>query len=95
MIALPRTALGVFALTLRLLLGALFVYSGWVKAMDPIEFLGSIRTFHILEDPYAAWVAMGLPWLEIAAGAALLTGLLVDSRGWRRGPTLPRRGGRG
>ena len=78
MIALPRTAIGVFMLTLRLLLGGLFVYAGWEKSRAPEEFLNSIRTFQILPDPYAAWVAMGLPWLEIAAGAAVMTGILLE-----------------
>jgi uncharacterized membrane protein YphA (DoxX/SURF4 family) len=74
----PRTVSGLLALTLRALLGALFIYTGWLKAADPIAFLFSIRSFHILGDPYAAWVAMGLPWLEIFAGAALVTGLWVE-----------------
>jgi len=78
MIALPHTAFGVFTLTLRFLLGALFVYTGWMKAADPGAFLLSVRSFQILPDPYAAWVAMGLPWLEILAGAALCTGLAVE-----------------
>ena len=78
MITLPRTFSGGFALTLRLLLGALFVWTGWEKTKDPNAFLFSIRSFHILHDPYAAWVAMGLPWLEILAGAALVSGVLVD-----------------
>jgi putative oxidoreductase len=78
MFSLPRTVPGVIALTLRMLLGALFIYTGWLKAKDPNGFLFSIRSFHILNDPYAAWVAMGLPWLEIAAGAALVTGACVD-----------------
>lgn len=78
MISLPRTIPGIIALMLRMALGALFVWTGWVKVQDPTEFLFSIRSFHLLPDPWAAWVAMGLPWLEIAAGAALVTGLLVE-----------------
>ena len=78
MISLPRTPAGMVALILRLFLGALFIYSGWEKTKDPIAFLNSVRSFQILDDPYAAWLAMGLPWLEIFAGAALVTGLLVE-----------------
>lgn len=78
MIAFPRTPAGIIALTLRMLLGALFIYSGWEKARDPILFLNSVRSFQILDDPYSAWLAMGLPWLEILAGGALLTGVLAD-----------------
>src|SRR6186997_2977924 len=78
MITFPRTPAGIVALTLRMLLGALFIYSGWQKARDPIFFLDSVRSFQILADPYSAWLAMGLPWLEILAGGALLTGVLAD-----------------
>ena len=78
MISLPRTTGGVVALTLRMLLGAFFVYTGWLKTQNFIGFLNDIRSFQILDDPYAAWLAMGLPWLEILAGAALVFGVLVE-----------------
>ncbi|HEX2749498.1 MAG TPA: MauE/DoxX family redox-associated membrane protein [Verrucomicrobiales bacterium] len=78
MISLPRTAGGVVALTLRMLLGAFFIYTGWLKTQNFIVFLNDIRSFQILEDPCAAWLAMGLPWLEILAGAALVIGVLVE-----------------
>jgi putative oxidoreductase len=78
MISFPRTFGGIVALTLRVLLGALFVYSGWQKTKDYISFLNSVRSFQIVDDPCAAWLAMGLPWLEIVAGTALVTGVLVE-----------------
>lgn len=78
MITFPRTLSGILAMTLRMLLGALFVYSGWQKAQDPAQFLLNVRSFQILSDPYAAWLAMGLPWLEIIAGTALVSGLCVE-----------------
>lgn len=78
MLTLPRTIPGIIALMLRMALGALFVWTGWLKVQDPTAFLFSIRSFHLLPDPCAAWVAMGLPWLEFAAGAALVTGVLVE-----------------
>jgi uncharacterized membrane protein YphA (DoxX/SURF4 family) len=65
-------------LTLRIGLGALFIYTGAGKAMDPAAFLFNIRSFAILPDPYAAWTAMGLPWLEILCGLALITGVLAE-----------------
>jgi putative oxidoreductase len=77
-ITLPHTVTGVVAMALRIALGALFVWTGWVKVQDPTEFLFSIRSFQILPDPWAAWVAMGLPWLEVAAGAALIIGLCIE-----------------
>jgi putative oxidoreductase len=78
MFSMPRTIPDIVALMLRVALGALFVWTGWQKAQNPLGFLDNIRSFHLLDDPYAAWVAMGLPWLEIVAGAALVTGVFVE-----------------
>ncbi len=75
---MPRTITGIVLLALRFGLGALFIYTGAIKAMDPAAFLFNIRSFAILPDPYAAWVAMGLPWLEILCGLALVTGVLEE-----------------
>lgn len=41
-----------------------------------MSFLDDIRSFDLLGDPWAAWLAMGLPWLEIFAGLAVMSGLL-------------------
>lgn len=71
-----RSLLTILELVVRLVLGGTFVYAGILKAREPVVFLEDIRSFHLLPDPYAAWVAMGLPWLEILAGAAVITGVL-------------------
>ncbi len=63
-------------LFLHLLFGGVFVYAGAVKAWDPAAFLLDIRSFELLPDPWAAWLAMSLPWLEIFAGLAVMIGLL-------------------
>ncbi len=59
--------------TLRLALAGIFIYAGTAKLLDPQIFLFAVRTFDLLPDPWAAWFAMTLPWLEILAGIALLT----------------------
>jgi uncharacterized membrane protein YphA (DoxX/SURF4 family) len=56
--------------------GIIFVYSGCLKVQDPSLFLVSVRSFHLLPDPLAAWLALALPWLEIFAGLAVVTGWL-------------------
>lgn len=61
----PLTVVGL------LLLSGLFLWAGVIKALDPQQFLLSIRTYEIMPDPYAAWLAMGLPWLEILAALGL------------------------
>ena len=60
----------------RLIFGGLFFYAGLLKAKDPLTFLDAVRGFKLVGDPWAAWVAMGLPWLEILCGACVLTGML-------------------
>lgn len=74
--------LAVAALAGRLLLAAVFLYTGSVKALDPAAFVIDVRSFQLLPDPWAAWLALGLPWLEIFAALALLLG------GWARGALL-------
>ncbi|MBL9131821.1 MAG: hypothetical protein JNG86_11510 [Verrucomicrobiaceae bacterium] len=61
---------------LHLVFGGVFVYAGVVKAWDPRAFLDDVRSFDLLGDPWAAWLAMGLPWLEILAGLAVITSVL-------------------
>lgn len=70
------------ALVARLVLAAVFLYAGVLKALDPQEFLLDVRSFQMLRDPWAAVLALGLPWLEIFCGVALLLG------GWTRGACL-------
>lgn len=66
----------VLLFVLHLLLGGVFVWAGVAKALDPGLFLIDVRSFALLPDPYAAWLAMFLPWLEIFAGLAVITGVL-------------------
>ena len=61
---------------LATLFGGVFLYAGVLKARDPIVFLDDVRSFQMLADPYAAWLAISLPWLEIFAGLAVITGVL-------------------
>lgn len=41
-----------------------------------MSFLDDVRSFDLLRDPWSAWLAMGLPWLEIFAGLAVMSGFL-------------------
>jgi putative oxidoreductase len=68
--------------TARIALAGVFLYAGTLKALDPQEFLLDVRSFQMLPDPWAAWLALGLPWVEIICALALLLG------GWTRGACL-------
>ncbi len=64
-----------FLRILALLFGGVFIFAGVMKVRDPHLFLMDVRSFDLLPDPYAAWLALSLPWLEIIAGLAVITGI--------------------
>jgi putative oxidoreductase len=61
---------------LALLIGALFVWTGAMKAWDPMMFSNDISHYQILSYPLAIRLAFYLPWLEIVCGLALIFGWL-------------------
>lgn len=61
-------------LALRILLGAIFVYAGIRKAMDPAGFAADLRGFRILPEMAVEPLAAYVPFLEIFVGAALILG---------------------
>lgn len=63
----------------RIVLGAVFVYAGIVKAADTTAFAGSIAAYRIL--PYFGnyLLASVLPWLEIICGVILIVGWRIRS----------------
>ena len=58
------------------LFGGVFIFAAVMKLRDPNLFLMDIRSFDLLPDPYAAWLALFLPWLELFCGLAVLVGPL-------------------
>lgn len=64
---------------LRWLAGGVFIYAGVLKALDPAQFTTDVDHFRLLPYAGSAAIALYLPWLEIFAGAALITGF------WRAG----------
>jgi uncharacterized membrane protein YphA (DoxX/SURF4 family) len=71
------------ALILRVGLGALFVIAGVVKLGDPTQFAIEIGNYR-LGAAYAPYLAVILPYIEIALGA----GIIVLPRAWRQGAAL-------
>jgi putative oxidoreductase len=55
-----------------LLVGALFIYAGVLKALDPVRFAMDIDNYKILPWSIAVGLAFYLPWLEILCGCALI-----------------------
>jgi putative oxidoreductase len=63
---------------LAVLAGAIFVYAGVVKALDPARFANDIANFKLLPWHATVLLALYLPWLEIICGAALIFKRLVS-----------------
>ncbi len=64
---LPLVRLG-----LALLLGGIFIYTGVVKALDPLHFASEIANYRLVSWPIGMLAAFYLPWLEIFCGLALM-----------------------
>jgi uncharacterized membrane protein YphA (DoxX/SURF4 family) len=66
-----------FHLVIRLIIGAIFIYAGILKLLDPKAFARSISQFDIVPEILLAPVAIGLPAIEFLAGI----GLILNIRG--------------
>lgn len=62
----------------RAILGAAFVWAGWVKIVDPAGFGDIVQNYQLLPPWLAAPVAMILPWVEVICGTLLIVGFWVD-----------------
>src|SRR5260370_620916 len=69
-------------LSLRLLLGGLFVYASLDKIANPPAFARIVYQWQVLGPVPSNLVAVILPWLEALAGVLLLAGI------WRREAAL-------
>jgi uncharacterized membrane protein YphA (DoxX/SURF4 family) len=61
---------------IAILIGALFVYAGVVKIIDPFAFARDIDNYKMLPWRLGVFLALYLPWLEILCGLALITRVL-------------------
>jgi len=71
---------GIPLLVTRLVLGALFIYMGFNKAVAPTDFLKMVREYHMVpEQPpiLLNLIAATLPWVEIWCGMLLMAGVAL------------------
>lgn len=66
-----------FLLTLRILLGVVFIYAAISKASDPEGFARAIANYKLLPIFLINILALILPWIELCAGVLLVFGFLV------------------
>ena len=69
---------GPIILVCRILLGGIFIYASLDKIAHPAEFAKAIGNYHVLPFGLENLLALTLPWLELLAGVALITGVMID-----------------
>jgi putative oxidoreductase len=60
--------------TCCLLLAGIFIYSGYVKWQNPLQFAVAIEGYKLAPQAFVWPLATYLPWFEIALGVFLLSG---------------------
>lgn len=58
----------------RIILGLIFFYSGLVKIADAQLFVTAVENYRLLPDFLTPFFAVVLPWVELVAGFALISG---------------------
>ena len=65
-------------LTVRWVVGGIFLYLGLMKALHPDDFLRQLRAFDVVEQPLLInGIAATLPWFEMICGLLLCLGVAV------------------
>ena len=72
----------VLELAVRSAITAVFAYAGVTKVTDPTAFVSDVESFRLINAPLSVLVAAYLPWLEIAAAAALWVPRLRRGAAW-------------
>ena len=69
-------ALRWISLALRVILGAVFIYGGYVKLREPWAlFAMGIDSYHLVPLRFVEPLARTLPWAEVALGVLLIVGV--------------------
>ena len=49
----------------RFFIGGVFIYAALPKLGDPLAFTDTVRAYQLVDDPLNAWIAIGVPILEL------------------------------
>lgn len=63
------------SLTIRFVLGAVFIFAGIPKIMGTAAFAGAVYNYQLLPDVLINFFAIFLPWLEVIVGIFLILGV--------------------
>jgi uncharacterized membrane protein YphA (DoxX/SURF4 family) len=73
-----RITVDTSAVLARWLLGAVFLYMGLNKTLNPVDFLKLLRQYDLTQNSLLLnSVAAALPWFEVFCGLLLLAGIAV------------------
>jgi uncharacterized membrane protein YphA (DoxX/SURF4 family) len=76
----PRSTRSWITVLCRLSLGAVFLYMGLNKALDPVGFLKLVRQYDMVQGPpLLNLIAVVLPWFEVFCGVLLMLGIAVKA----------------
>ena len=59
----------------RMILGIVFLISGILKLLDPVQFSEAILNYQVVGRTLSAWTAVLIPALEIIIGLGLISGI--------------------
>lgn len=62
-------------LAFRTVVGGVFLWAGMLKALDPLAFARGIEAYRVFPRSAAFFLALVLPYIELACGALLVVGL--------------------
>jgi uncharacterized membrane protein YphA (DoxX/SURF4 family) len=76
--SLRSSALDYAAVLARWLLGGVFIYMGYHKALHPEDFLKLVHDYKMVSAPFLLnSIGAALPWFEVFCGLLLATGVAV------------------
>jgi len=75
-------------LSVRFILGGVFIYASIDKIAFPKEFTRIVINYHILPENIAAYFAFLLPWIDLFLGIFLIVGIFVRESALALSPLL-------
>ena len=67
----------ILLLSIRLVLGFIFIFAAVTKVTDPVGFSQSIYNYKLMPDFFINFLAIAIPWIELVAGILLVFGISV------------------
>jgi uncharacterized membrane protein YphA (DoxX/SURF4 family) len=71
----PKNSAIYIAWLLRLVVGGAFIFAGVLKIADPAKFAIDVSNYRLVPHELINLVAILMPWMEVVAGAFVLTGI--------------------